>query len=61
MTDDREIERDSPFWLGDWYVEPSTGRIQRQGDKSQDGLKLEPKVMTVLLWWMKQKPPMKIM
>lgn len=33
------------FWLGDWYVEPDTGRIV----KGQEENKLEPKVMTVLL------------
>ena len=32
------------FWLDDWYVDPSTGRISRQGAE----VKLEPKVMTVL-------------
>lgn len=45
MNDTSEIDDHSPFWLEDWYVEPSTGCISRGGDKS----KLEPKVMTVLV------------
>lgn len=35
----------APFWLEDWYVEPSTGRIKRQ----ESIIKLEPKVMRVLV------------
>lgn len=33
------------FWINDWYVEPDTCRIQR----GQQDVKLEPKVMTVLV------------
>jgi TolB-like protein/DNA-binding winged helix-turn-helix (wHTH) protein/cytochrome c-type biogenesis protein CcmH/NrfG len=36
---------DSPFWVGDWFVNPKTGRIIREGAE----VKLEPKAMTVLV------------
>lgn len=36
---------ETPFWVGEWYVNPQTGRIIREGAE----VKLEPKVMTVLL------------
>ncbi|MEJ2179396.1 MAG: winged helix-turn-helix domain-containing tetratricopeptide repeat protein [Gammaproteobacteria bacterium] len=39
------IDDQSPFWLEDWYIEPSAGRISRLGEE----VKLEPKVMTVLV------------
>ncbi len=35
----------SPFVLGDWHVDPSTG-VVRRGDESS---RLQPKVMEVLV------------
>ena len=45
MTNQQEITADSPFWVGDWYIDPSTGRIQHGGQEQ----KIEPKAMTVLV------------
>jgi len=45
MSENPLIDDQAPFWLEDWYVEPSTDRIARQGEE----VKLEPKVMTVLV------------
>lgn len=36
---------DAPFWLDDWYVDPVAGSLLRDGAE----IRLEPKVMTVLL------------
>lgn len=45
MYDKPEISLDSPFWVADWKVEPSLGRLSR----GQNSVKVEPKVMTVLV------------
>ena len=45
MPEEHQIKADSPFWVGDWYVDPTTGRIQRDGEET----KLEPKVISVLV------------
>ena len=45
MSQAIEITIDSPFQVGDWYVDPDSGRLQRQGAE----VKLEPKVMKVLV------------
>lgn len=42
---------DSPFWAGDWYVDPAAGRISRRGAE----VRLEPKVMSVLVY-LAQRP-----
>lgn len=34
------------FWIGEWQVNPTTGRISREGSE----VKLEPKVMSVLVF-----------
>lgn len=39
------LNTDLPFWMGDWYVNPGTGRMIREGAE----VKLEPKAMTVLV------------
>ncbi|MGD9000779.1 MAG: transcriptional regulator, partial [Granulosicoccaceae bacterium] len=36
---------ETPFWLDDWYVDPVAGSLHRDGAE----VRLEPKVMTVLL------------
>ena len=51
MRENPEINEQSPFWLDDWYVDPSTGSITRGDERS----KLEPKVMTVLVCLAKQQ------
>lgn len=40
-----DITMQGPFRVGDWYVDPDSGRIQNRGAE----VKLEPKVMTVLI------------
>lgn len=44
MESDKQTISGDPFWLNDWYVDPSLRRISREGAE----VKLEPKVMTVL-------------
>lgn len=45
MSNDKDYSTGSPFYLEHWYVEPGSGRIQFQDTE----VKLEPKVMAVLL------------
>ncbi len=45
MHNKPEISLDNPFWVADWKVEPSLGRLSR----GQNSVKIEPKVMTVLI------------
>ena len=45
MNDEMDFTLDAPFWVDDWHIDPATGRIQRQDTV----VKLEPKVMTVLI------------
>lgn len=45
MTETPEITLETPFFVGDWHVDPQLGRIKN----SQNSVKLEPKVMTVLV------------
>lgn len=45
MSDPELVKQDAPFWLGDWYVDPPTGRISRAGAE----VRLEPKVMSLLV------------
>lgn len=45
MIEPIEITLDGPFMVGEWHVEPATGRISL--DKSE--VRLEPKVMEVLV------------
>jgi len=44
MENDKSTPGGQAFWLQDWYVDPASGRISREGAE----VKLEPKVMTVL-------------
>lgn len=46
MTSTENAKIDGTFWLDDWYVDPDTGRISRQGAET----KLEPKVMALLVY-----------
>ena len=39
------INEENPFWVGEWYVDPPSGRISHKGAE----VKLEPKVMSVLV------------
>lgn len=41
----QKITGASPFWINDWYIDPDSCRIQR----GNEVVKLEPKVMTVLV------------
>ncbi|MDH5631580.1 MAG: winged helix-turn-helix domain-containing tetratricopeptide repeat protein [Gammaproteobacteria bacterium] len=45
MNQTNSISPDTPFFISDWLVEPSLGRISR----GEDMVKLEPKVVEVLL------------
>lgn len=40
-----DIDFQKPFWIADWHVDPATCRIKRADEE----LKLEPKMMTVLI------------
>jgi len=40
-----DIEPDSPFWVGDWQVDPPSGRLRRGNEE----VKLEPRVMDLLV------------
>ena len=40
-----EFNFKQPFWVADWYVDPAACRIKR----AEEEVKLEPKVMTVLI------------
>ena len=45
MTDLVHITSQEAFWVGEWYVDPDSGHLQREGVE----VKLEPKVMGVLV------------
>lgn len=45
MTDLIDITSQEPFRVGEWYVDPDSGRLLREGVE----VKLEPKVMQVLV------------
>ncbi len=45
MDNEPESLSGTAFWVADWYVDPTAGRINREGAE----VKLEPKVMTVLV------------
>ena len=45
MSDDSPITGDTPFRVGDWHVDPATGRVKSAAAE----VKLEPKVMAVLV------------
>jgi DNA-binding winged helix-turn-helix (wHTH) protein len=44
MTDNINSNLQSPFRVGEWNVDPDSGRLHKQGAE----VKLEPKVMRVL-------------
>ena len=46
MTDLIDITSQEPFWVGEWYVDPDSGRLLREGVE----VRLEPKVMQVLVF-----------
>ena len=46
MTDLIDITSQEPFRVGEWYVDPDSGRLLREGVE----VKLEPKVMQVLVY-----------
>ena len=45
MSNKPEISLDRPFWVADWKVEPRLGQLSR----GENTVKVEPKVMTVLV------------
>jgi len=45
MPEQRNIDAETPFYVADWYVDPGTCRISRDGQSH----KIEPKAMTVLV------------
>jgi len=47
MTDTTNNDPHSPFLVGDWIADPETGRLQLQ--RGDEEVKLEPKVMGVLV------------
>ena len=51
MTDSVDIDLQSPFCVGDWSVDPDSGRLHKQGAE----IKLEPKVMRVLQYLAKHQ------
>jgi adenylate cyclase len=46
MTDRNDSLSHEPFWVDDWYVDPDSGHLYRE----QEEVKLEPKVMQVLVY-----------
>jgi len=46
VTDLTDITSHEPFWVGEWYVDPDSGRLLRDDVE----VKLEPKVMQVLVY-----------
>ncbi|MDX5152549.1 MAG: winged helix-turn-helix domain-containing protein, partial [Acidiferrobacterales bacterium] len=48
--DENDLLPHEPFEIGDWVVDPDSGRLRR-GD---DEVKLEPKVMAVLVYLAQQ-------
>jgi adenylate cyclase len=45
MSEQRNIDAETPFYVADWYVDPATCRISKDGELH----KIEPKAMTVLV------------
>lgn len=46
MSDQIDFTSQEPIWVGDWYVDPDSGHLYRE----QEEVKLEPKVMQVLVY-----------
>ncbi|MCK5395512.1 MAG: winged helix-turn-helix domain-containing protein [Gammaproteobacteria bacterium] len=45
MSEQSNIDTETPFYVADWYVDPTTCRITKDGQQH----KIEPKAMTVLV------------
>ena len=45
MSEQRNIDAETPFYVAGWLVDPATCRIAKEGEQH----KIEPKAMTVLL------------
>jgi len=45
MSEQRNINAETPFYVADWYVDPATCRISKDGETH----KIEPKAITVLV------------
>ena len=54
MANDDNALDEAPFYIGDWHINPSLGRVVGRNSDS-DSTKLEPQVMTVLLCLAKQQ------
>ncbi|MDH5354542.1 MAG: winged helix-turn-helix domain-containing protein [Gammaproteobacteria bacterium] len=48
MIIDTELEKPTPFVLGDWYIDPEPGEISAYGSDAESN-RIEPQVMSVLL------------
>jgi len=46
MNSGHDLKITNPFFVGDWHVDPNAGRVQKPGSE----VKLEPKVMQVLVY-----------
>ena len=58
MANSGETFDGTPFFIGDWHIEPSLGRVSRQNSERDSGTeqtKLEPQVMAVLLCLARQQ------
>ncbi len=58
MADDENALDVAPFYIGDWHIDPSLGRVSRQNAgriSDAEQTKLEPQVMAVLLCLAKEK------
>ncbi|HBE93745.1 MAG TPA: hypothetical protein DDW55_14995 [Gammaproteobacteria bacterium] len=51
MSEQVEIDAETPFYVSDWRVDPATGRVSRKDVEH----KIEPKAMTVLVCLAKQQ------
>lgn len=51
MSEQQNISAEAAFYVGDWRVDPTTGRISNQGVEH----KIEPKAMTVLVCLARQQ------
>ena len=51
MSEQRNIDAETPFYVADWYVDPATCRIT----KDDQQYKIEPKAMTVLVCLARQQ------
>ncbi len=51
MSEKQTISAEETFYVGDWFVDPTTGRISNRDVEH----KIEPKAMTVLICLARQQ------